>query len=151
MFPFSPNRRLLGAVLLAWSAGVVLPRLAVVCVAPGGHVAIEPGRVACIDRDATEHAHELPAAGLGSDRLAALGACDDAPEGPCSDVPLGAQAFLRGALLAHSEPLFHAPASAFGGDAIAPECALSRASMSLVRHTATTVRPSPIETSLLRC
>ena len=148
----SRNRRLLGAILLAWSAAAFLPRLAVVCVAPGGHVAIEPGRGACIDRDATEHAHELPAADARRTAgLAALGACDAAPEGPCADVPLDAQAFIRGALFANPQPLFLAAASTFGGDSLAPEFALSRASRTLVRHTATSSRLSPVESSPLRC
>ncbi len=147
----SRNRRLLGAILLVWSAAVALPRLSVICVAPGGHVAIEPGLGACIDRVEPEHAHPTPDAGTHAAGMAAVGACDDAPGAPCSDVPLDAQAFVRAALLAGAEPLLVLATDALGGDALAPEFVLSKANRTLVRHSADTPRLSSTEPTVLRC
>jgi hypothetical protein len=68
----------------AWTQRSVV----VLCIAPGGHVAIESGRNQCV-----------APAGLGEQNPGACGAAlehMDACCAPCADLPLGSSVFVRG-------------------------------------------------------
>ena len=80
--------RALSTIFLVAATGWAQPSVAVLCIAPGGHIAIEPGGVRCV-----------APADLGQPNLSTCTAALEHMEAccaPCADLPLGSSVFVRG-------------------------------------------------------
>ena len=78
---------ILGTVLLIATTGWIQPSVLVLCIAPGAHVAIEPGQARCA-------APEDPGPRDGGPRTAGV-AHTEACCTPCTDLPLGSSVLVR--------------------------------------------------------
>ena len=77
----------LAGILLMLAIGGIPDGAAVLCVAPGGHVAVEPGQERCVPATSDHHDDTPCDAALAHAETCCA---------PCADIPLGSPWFARG-------------------------------------------------------
>jgi hypothetical protein len=135
--------RAISSLLLVAAIGWTQPSVVVLCIAPGGHIAIEPGQERCAARSDVAERGEGPCI---TDLARAEACCP-----PCADLPLGSSLFIRATgPRAHVEQLHAAATLAWvaGPPASAPPVLDG----SILAYAAgCSLSETPLQTVVLRC
>lgn len=142
----SPMRliRTLSTVFLVGTTGWTQPSALVLCIAPGGHVAIESGQDRCTaPDDAAKRDHGSSTSGLAHTDVCCT---------PCADLPLGTSVFVRASGSRDDLQQLKAPA-ALATAATPPACMaqVGDNSPKVSLHGAVRLSTPVLQTVILRC
>lgn len=136
--------RTLSTVFLVGTTGWTQPSAVVLCIAPGGHVAIESGQDRCAAPDDLAQRDD----GFSIAGLAPTEACCT----PCADLPLGSSVFVRASGSRDDAQQLNPPTTlAAPATLLVVEPRVADPSRGAARHHAATLCNPALQTVILRC